>query len=244
MFRNFSIDSVSPLGFILLALLATDLAFIFLFGLLGLGVVSDTGFALTYDRSYAEVFQYVKQYWILIALALLTLKRKALLYAACGVLFAYFLVDDYAELHENFGEQLADYLQIPAMWMLQPYDFGELIVFAVYGCVSIALLGIAYWRAGGLDRSIAIEVVCLLGLIAFFAVGVDVLHALSLPETISNCLGAIEDGGEMMAFSLLLWRLMSAATRDIDAEHALKADSSDSGISIFVRRLREIAGSP
>lgn len=189
-------------------LIAADLAFVALFGALAIGLTTDRGFTLTYDRSYAEVFQYVKQYWVVLLLSGMAWKRRAAIYAIFAAMFGFFLVDDYAELHERWGETIADALAIPAMWMLQPYDFGELIVFSVYGVVSFAAVAIGFLQASKNERPIVWELFQLLALVAFFAVVVDALHALSLPEVVSNSIGAVEDGGEMIVFSLILWRLL------------------------------------
>lgn len=205
-------SSIRTICLIVLALLvATDLGFIFLFGLLGIGVISDEGFTLTYDRSYAEVFQYVKIYWLILLLLGMACVRRSLVCAALGSIFCFMLLDDYAMLHETWGEALAEQWNLQPMWMLKGYDFGELFVLGGYTLASCAILAAAYLRANVAERRLVWDTFRLLVVLGIFVVGVDLLHALALPELISNCIGAAEDGGEMLAVSLLVGRLLYEA---------------------------------
>lgn len=208
-------------------LLATDFAFILLFGLLGVGVISDHGFALTYDRSYAEVFQYVKIYWLVLLLVGIGWFHRSLPCIALACLFSFMLMDDYATLHEDWGESLATHLNLQSRWMLQGYDFGELIVLGAYAVVSCLILFLAYLLANTRQRRLVRDLFGLLVALAVFVIGVDILHALALPELISNSIGAAEDGGEMLVVSLMVWRLLREATDpDPAAEHPLPATAA------------------
>ena len=193
---------------VLLLLITTDLAFLVLFALLALGVVSDRGFLLTYDRSYAEVFQYVKQFWLILMLVSIYVRVKNVLYLCLASLFSFLLLDDYASFHEQWGEQLGQWLNFRPMLMLQPYDFGELVVLLSYAAIAGPLLLYGFRTATKDTKRFLWEVICLLFALGVFAVGLDVLHALSLPELISNTIGACEDGGEMIVVSLLVWRTL------------------------------------
>ena len=205
-------------------LIAADLGFLAMFAALAAGLTDDLGFRATYDRSYAEVFQYLKLYWIVLLMGLLAWRRGSLLALGFGVLFGFLLVDDYASLHERWGEQIAAAWGLPAMWMLQPYDFGELIVFFSYAAITGPLLLVGYRLADARDRVLVWDLFRLLALLAVFAVGVDVLHALALPELISNLIGAFEDGGEMIVASLLVWRTLQHATDRVAVNPRLELD--------------------
>lgn len=220
--KSAAADPLSLDATLLGLLIAADLGFLAMFAALAAGLTDDLGFRATYDRSYAEVFQYLKLYWIVLLMGLLAWRRGSLLAAGFALLFAFLLVDDYASLHEQWGEQLATAWDLPAMWMLQPYDFGELIVFFSYAAITGPLLLLGYRFADARDRLLLWDLFRLLALLAVFAVGVDVLHALSLPELISNLIGAFEDGGEMIVVSLLVWRTLQHATDRVAANPQLE----------------------
>ena len=65
---------------------------------------------------------------------------------------------------------------------------------------------IAYARGSELYRRITLDLGLLFGLLVFFGVGVDFLHsALTVGKRSDFAVGLIEDGGEMLAMSLLVW---------------------------------------
>lgn len=209
-------DSSRPFddGMALLALLiSTDLAFILLFGLRGFGVLSDDGFLLTYDRSYAEVFRYVKFFWLVLLLLWMSWERRTATCLGLAGLFAFLLLDDYAKFHENWGVQVAEglgfgsVLRFGPKWMFEPSDFGELFVFVagyavIGGCVLLAV----YKSAPRTLKRFVLEMVGLLALLGVFAAGIDFLHSFARLEIISGPIGALEDGGELLIVSLLVWR--------------------------------------
>src|SRR5215210_2077477 len=63
------------------------------------------------DRGAAEVFQYVKDYWIMTIFFWLAVRSFELLYLAYSLLFGYFLLDDAFQFHEVLGNIVASYLQ-------------------------------------------------------------------------------------------------------------------------------------
>ena len=203
---------------LLLLLLAGDLFFVTMFGLLGLGIISDPGFALIHDSSYAETFQYVKLFWLVMCFTLLVYVTREKLYALFAVVFLFLLADDYLQIHERAGEALADVLHLPNAFMLNSYDFGELMVFSLYGVVFLPAFALAYRASSAATRRNAATLFEFVMALAFFAVVVDLLHALHLPYALRHSIGAVEDGGEMMAVSGMFWYVYCLANQSIKAQ--------------------------
>lgn len=204
-------------------LISTDALLIAAFILQGFGLIVDEGLQLTRDRSYGEVFQYIKQFWLVLLLAALAWQRS---WQFCGVfaaLFLFFLVDDYAALHENMGAALAQSFDQPTWLSIETYHIGELLVFVVYAIVSLALV-IACFPRPGVGRRLARDLIVLLALMAFFGVGIDAVRAIPWPELVGDAIGALEDGGEMIVMSLIVWRVFSE-TLQTSADSANEAES-------------------
>lgn len=169
---------------------------------------SDLGFSLVRERSFSEVFQYVKEYWI--ALMFLWIGRlMSWTYWAWAVLFGYLLVDDSFSIHERIGVWLAERLDLGSYAMLRPRDLGELAASALVGIVLLSLAIAAYRLGDERFRRTSRRILLLLLLLAFFGVIVDMLHIMAndIPQ-LSTLLGALEDGGEMAVMSLISWYVL------------------------------------
>ena len=94
---------------LLIVLLAADLAFIVLHVLhVYTGLLPSSLYSLSRDRGFAEFFQYTKEFWLALLLLLLAIKQRRGLYGVFSLIFVYFLVDDYGEIHERLGELLSE----------------------------------------------------------------------------------------------------------------------------------------
>jgi hypothetical protein len=189
----------------LILLLSADVTFI----LLHLGHVHSGGaiapselFSLEMDRGYAEVFQYVKMFWITGMLTALLVKTRSAVYGPWALLFAYLLLDDALMIHELLGERIARSFNYATPMGRE--DLGELTVSAAAFTVFFILMGVAYLIGRGSAKTISKQLFILLFIIALTGVVFDMLHnAISFyPETL---LVVAEDGGEMVAVSLTCW---------------------------------------
>lgn len=88
---------------------------------------------------------------------------------------------------------------------LRRHDLGELIGSASSGLILLPALLAAYRFAARANRKVFHDVV----LLVIFGVDVDMVHiAFSGSPRIELVLGILEDGGEMLAVSLLLWYVL------------------------------------
>src|SRR5690606_33827015 len=98
----------SAILFLLFLLLAADAAFVLLHVVNeNTSLFENRMYSVDRDRGYAEFFQYVKLYWIVLTLALLLWRTRSAVYAAWVVVFGYLLLDDAAQIHERGGELIA-----------------------------------------------------------------------------------------------------------------------------------------
>ena len=162
------------------------------------------------DGGYAEYFQYAKLATIVVLLYLVARVKRSALIGGWGIIFFILLADDALKIHERGGARLADWFSFSAMYNLRAVDYGELMVFALWGLIAIAILTVT----SRIDRSpTAREVskglfLLLLGLACFGGL-FDMLHIAAantweLSATGNNLFDAVEDGGEMVVVSLVL----------------------------------------
>jgi hypothetical protein len=90
------------------------------------------------DKGYAEMYQYLKFFWIVLLLIYLSLKNRTFCYAAWALVFTYFLFDDALCIHEKGGRLIASRLDIVPLFGLGLKDYGELSV-SVMASVLLAV---------------------------------------------------------------------------------------------------------
>ncbi len=187
-------------------LVLVDLAFIFLHILhVYTPLLPETLYSLSRDRGYAEFFQYTKELWIAVLFLVAGIRQRRLLYLVISFLFAYFLVDDSFEFHEQVGALLADTLHLQPLLGLRTIDMGELLVSALFGGLFIAALGIAYAISGPVTRQVARNLVLMLVFIALFGVFLDMVEIVTENRSLSEILKIFEEGGEMLVMSVIAW---------------------------------------
>jgi hypothetical protein len=186
------------------ALLITDFSFIALHLLFRYTYFStDIGLALEVDRGFSEIFQYLKEFWIALALGVLALRKRSRLYGVLATLFFYILLDDAAKLHEKFGAIISQRFAFSDLWGLQAQDFGELLFYSGVTLVFAGLIALTYRTGQTAEKRTMRQLIVLLGLFACFAVGVDLLHSAVLIPALDPLLIALEDGGELIAMSMI-----------------------------------------
>jgi hypothetical protein len=162
--------------------------------------------ALDVDRGYAEFFQYLKLLWTIVLLIGVSLRTREKGFLAWALLFAYLLVDDSFRLHETIGESLAGALAFDDALGLRAIDFGELLVSAIAGVLLFVVIAWAYVRGAQTFRHASRHLLALLLLIVLFGVVVDMVHIALEPDGwLDNGLVILEDGGELVAMSLVTW---------------------------------------
>lgn len=203
-------------GLVLAGLLAADLFFIWLhFANLPL---DRRDLTLSREGSYSEMFEYAQL--ALIAVLLLGLWRmtRAPAYIAWSALFTVLLLDNWLGLHETFGGIAARRLLPVSVPLVRPKDLGEILFALGVAAVILPLLAIAFRRSDGRARRVSVLLVLLLAALAFFGIGVDLVHQMGgMGENVA--LNAAEDGGELIVISALLAFVVYVSVSERQARH-------------------------
>lgn len=189
---------------LLYLLLATDVGFILLHILHAqLGLTSNRSFSLEIDRGYAELFQYIKEYWIAVLLGVLAVQKRSILYSAWSLLFGYLLIDDFMSIHERLGEFISTRLAFLPALNLRAVDFGELVVSACIGLFFLIFLTTAYRFGDRMSRQASRYLIKMLFALAFCGIVVDMIHIAVKIELLEPLFVILEDGGEMLVMSFI-----------------------------------------
>jgi len=189
-----------PAVILLLILLAADVAYV----AMHLRYPNARLFSLSAERSYSEVFQYMKEYWITGLLLLLAVRRQETVFVVWAALFGYLLVDDSRGLHERLGQALAGDDPLARVLGVRAQDIGELLVSGAAAAVFFAAIALAHRRAsaGGRAESWCLVRLCIA--LAAFGIGVDIVHELLPPGGSYSLIAILEDGGEMVVMTFIL----------------------------------------
>jgi hypothetical protein len=181
-------------------------------------LINDKLYSIGRDRGFSEIFQYIKWFWIIVLLTYLTISRRSFSYVAWGVTFLYLLCDDSLGIHEKVGRLITGNLGFEPPFGLYPRDLGELAVSVVAGMTLTPLLIWAYLRGSQAFKNMSRDMLLLILLLAFFGVAVDTVHSIvrgiGLGWKVKFILGLIEDGGEMLIASLMVWYIFLLSVRD------------------------------
>lgn len=191
-------------------LLLSDVVFILLHCLVRLGVFERYYkiLSLNVDQSMPEAFQYVKELWIVLILTITYSRRKETVYLIWILLFGFFLVDDFARIHENLGGNIA---QISSSLNFISKDLGEFLGVLIIGMLFLIVFLFAFFKAKRKDKRASVALGFLVSALLFFGIAVDLIHSAfkSSSMVIYEFLALVEDGGEMLVMTLILWYAMN-----------------------------------
>jgi hypothetical protein len=126
-------------------------------------------------------------------------------YLAWSAIFFYVLLDDFLMLHERVGEVIVNMWQIEDRFGLRGQDFGELLVIGTAGLLLLPLLAGCFYTGDQRFRRDSLLLIAGFVIYAGFAIGVDMVHILFLETSLSSFFGLLEDGGELILISCILW---------------------------------------
>lgn len=167
-------------------------------------------FSISTDGSYAEVYQYIKEFWISVLLILLGKSRKNPLFLSWAFLFLYLLLDDSLGIHENLGSLIASLLGVQPTFGLRPEDFGELAVSLCFGGLTFGSIALLHFLSTPADRQLSSVLFGLLLLLIFFGLFLDIVDIIIYNSAGLSIFNTIEDAGEMIVMSAISWFIFSA----------------------------------
>ncbi len=194
-----------------IALVSVDLLLILLHVVHTLAKVGGPAWSIEADGGIGELWQYLKIVVILGVLVLLALRAEALnrpLKLAWLLAFAWLLIDDALQLHENLALAMAG-ISVPD----PEQQYGllaviEMLIMLTSGVLILLGLYLSSRRASHEALAWSLALIAGLTLFAGFAIGVDLLHSLIRSRWLHPMLGLIEEAGEMFSLSIIVLMLL------------------------------------
>lgn len=187
-------------------LIALDVSFIALYLLDQIyGLATDPRWEVGSEHSYAEMFSYLKLTSV-VALLIATFRHsKEQSYLVWAGLFAYVLLDDALLLHQRLRDAFDDHSHSTT---------GQLAAWILVGMLVLAMTAGVVARSSGDDRTNSVLLLTALAALGFFAVAVDLVHAVfhSWFRGGDQLFTVMEEGGEQLvqsltvAIAVLIWR--------------------------------------
>jgi hypothetical protein len=171
-------------------------------------LLGDPRFDIELDRGYPEIYQYLKYLWAGMILTLHSFRQAAWPYLTWASVFAYFLVDDAVRIRERFADRVTANFDLIPILNLRLQDYGEMIIAAAAALLLLFPLGWAYHKGPTTFKNFSQTLFVLVLMLVFLGVLVDVGHVAIEPhvgETTFFVVGMIEDLGEMLVASMMLW---------------------------------------
>jgi hypothetical protein len=196
---------------LLVLFLATDVIFIILECIYGaFAGFHPSDFSIGQDWGYAETFQYVKEFGILVLFSLFFLRHPYVISLGWLVLFLYILMDDSLQIHESLAKSISQYfdLSLESEFRARAIRvFSQHTVSAFFGSLILSLLSIGYYYAPSPLRRMSWHLFGLFILLVLFGVFLDTVHeliGLSVPSMFR--IGyVVEEAGEMVTISVIAW---------------------------------------
>jgi Glycosyl transferase family 2 len=157
-----------------------------------------------YDRSYLEIFGYLKMIFIVWMLMSISQRQDRPVYLTLAIIFIFALLDDSLEVHETLGQDIADALALGPFAGLRPVDFGELFFWTGAGILLLGLAAIGLVKTTGRDRANGLIFLGALAALMVFAVGVDMTHVMvdNAFRGAGLLFTVLEEGGQQITLSL------------------------------------------
>ena len=165
--------------------------------------------------AYLKSYQLVKLFWTVLLFAYILKSTRCSGYVAWILVFAFLLVDEASLMHQKIGGYIANSFTayLPHTLGLQPRYF-ELAVLVIAGTFLLAIVAWAYFRSPQSFRKISNDLLLFVVPLLFFGVLTDVAAAVKLGAVVNSVSDIVEDGGEMVVLSLIVWYLFLLAMRN------------------------------
>ncbi len=160
------------------------------------------------DGGFPEIYQYLKATFAATLFGSLFVKQRRAAYLAWFLAFSYVLVDDLFQLHETFGNFLLANFNLPTVWNIESFLYVEPLLWGAVGLLLMSLITYAYVYDPK-TRVLSRRLLYLFALLFLFAGLADAVHAYvdkygSSLSYVKGITVTLEDGGEMLAMSVLV----------------------------------------
>ena len=163
----------------------------------------DTGYG------YPENFQFLKYTIILILLGTFIAKKNWFSFIPLLFLFILLFLDDVFQWHRLFGNAIYQFFHVEGIWRFSGTNVGSMLYAFILGVFCFLLIIFGVQKSSERLKGYYRVIFFMLSALFLFGFGVDVLN-----QAISYYYGkiclftVIEEGGEMIVLSLLVWYLI------------------------------------
>lgn len=190
---------------LLFLLLLTNILFIVLHIIYRLGHLANGAFSLSLERGYSALFLFVLEFCLLLLMGIIALRTAQPVYFHWTALFTYFFFDDVLEVHETVGAALAIMWEFPVLFNLRPQDWGEMIVYATTGLYFLMTLLLTYPKSDAPARQFSRALTVMVIALVSAGIGADMAYYVVESQPLRELFVILEDGGEIVLISLILW---------------------------------------
>lgn len=155
--------------------------------------------------AYMNVYHLIKLFWVIILFAYVLKSTRCSSYASWILAFTYFLFDDALLLHQNFGNHISTIFDSFPHNLSLDSRFFELAVLAITGIIILIVVAWAYFHGPDVFRKISNDLLIFIMALVFFGLIVDLAAGIKLGPTVIFSLRFVEDGGELVVDSLIVW---------------------------------------
>jgi len=169
-------------------------------------------FNLSRDGSYPEIFQYGKELACALLCVYVGFGRFRWMIHGWAPLFLFLFLDDALRIHEEVGILTRGFFEsFPTL--IRAQDVGELLASAAMALILFPIILFSVVSAERSRRWMHLTLVALVGAVAFFGIFVDLLHTFvgQFIQKSRPVFGFLEDGGEMIAMTLVTVFVASVA---------------------------------
>ena len=172
------------------------------------GLLDQPLFDLESDDGLGQYFRFFQEFWIVLMLLLMAVRKWRFLCASWAALYVAYLCDDSMSIHENFGLLLSQTVNLPALFGMRPQDLGEIMVYGSWGATLMCLVAIAHWLSGPDARRFSRGLFGLVVLLVAAGAGLDTLQGLSHATLLHAAFGKMEEAGSLVVVSVIVWYLL------------------------------------
>ena len=162
-----------------------------------------SAFRIDVDRGYAEIYQYVKEFFVASMLMILAFRHRQAVLVAWSVFFGFLLLDDSFRLHERLGTLIGKIVDLEPYIGVERQVYGEVLASTLFGAtLLIPLMALAFLgRQNQLTKCANATLLYLTICLVFFGVFIDAFK--NFLPSLGFLFDLIEDGGEMIVMSAI-----------------------------------------
>lgn len=171
------------------------------------GVEYPDSFSINIDRGLAESIRYIAELWIAVLFIVLAYRKKEYAFLFWTALFSLLLLDDSMSFHELYAMDVYSQLGLIDHGVSEAWgqSAGEVIVIFTVGLMLLPFVLLLLFKGSAEFKKVSRNVLALMALTAFFAIGVDAGRGAVEHELLAPILELLEGAGEFTGITLILW---------------------------------------